>query len=1560
MKRVKLHPTKSLQLFEKHEVRKVNHVKKVSYGFIDSSMLYGDNSDSESEQMPKGKEFILKNLAKFGTMRIQKFFYHWKTSSAIVQSQKLYTMISTLHRIFLTKGKRVFHPPRIIKDADEIMTRTIKKIIQIKNRLLDSSLYRWKIFRTALYTKEKAVVFYRACQVAGHCFRDAFYMWREKTLARESIKRTTATQMFRFVLNKCFRGRFKLFVFKTYMRVGPKQAVGRVFTLLSQKYLENNRLAFRKWALTIEAWDMQKLQLVKDTSLANMLNIWNRYIVLRLKKAFSEFMRNNKPLKIRLVRTLVNAYKGKKYRCWVKWIREANGYRGKFKALKMETALKRATRKFQKAGFSVFISKINFGNEIQCLKDLYFNRLRFGFNRIRLKAKNSEIWTQRQLLKNLKVDFKILKNRNRKIASKCFEGLLVKLVKPDFETLSKVAQEKKLKAKYSLEVITKTFTKKTTTILRKWKRTSNVATAKIAKNSANGFKIHFKIGKFPLKNLRLAFQQIMASESRVKSAVRVFFSKIEKRSSLALRTWKNYSEKVNENKLLNAVKTQKLRNALMKIPNRTLKIAFSRIVTSESRSKAAVRTVIKQIIKKPKIVFKLWKMYISSCKNKSLLDNYRSSKVKSTLYKLTSKSCRGCFTRIIGEGNLIKGAIKKIVSCLDGKKANGWALWKIFIMQCKSKAILNNANCFKLKGKMQGMIIRRERDTFKRIVGDGNAVKGAIQSVMAKIIRRPKGALKAWSKYVLDSKEKVLLTNCKSEKLRNALGRIPRRMLKNVFQRIIGNGNACAGALRAIFIALTKKKSLAFMKYKEFNEFCKKKLLLTNLKSQKLRQSLSRIPLRTLCLAFSIVTRPHNYISKRLKSLNQVFLSKFTHFFQYWKLKFYKAQAKKRSIKSISHIYKQKLQQTLSKYKTSIHNKSQNLILRSLKGQKLHLSLQKLIRKRFNTFKLRLLNKPNETLVKLTLISLKYFKKPREVLKAWKEYVFKVKKGILLDRMRSEKLKVVISRISSRTFSIVTRTILLLPVVIRKFFRICLQNHRENLKKTLRSWSKYVDRCKQGQLLDSVRTEKLRKHLVNINRRHIRDAIERVLGDGSRVKGSLRRMMFQIHKCKMLSLQKWKDWFMRTRAKEAERKIKGFQLKIILRKVPDRTLRSAVDRVIGNGTRAIGAIRRMMAHIKSRCNNAFHIWKDFLSMKKERDMKRAIKLKSLTDLIMQRTSRIMIDSIIGDCRIRRLLTKLVNNYKIVQKNALDLLWGRVEKIRTIRKVNSAYFVFKTLVALAKKVVTARFMYWKNLEYLRKRRIIRKTLGKLIQNTSISYEIGFWKWKFVISRTGTQLNPKHSLFFKRLFIITSNYTNRLTQFALFKIVLNFKAHPMSVKLNLPKTLASMMKGSPDNEMMFHTPETKIRSKLEFYDDFSTVSTVQSALNKDNTLRIKQKGAVQVLYFDICKVVNRKMSVVFASLDAYVKKFGVIDQEKSRLVQQINELRYEKHSLLEDNNTLRVHNDTLISRLEKNTLDIQQIHLNLDLVKIASMVKIVKRQVDLVSLAAFHMIASISLN
>ena len=87
----------------------------------------------------------------------------------------MFTMISILHRIFIFKAKRVYNPPRIIKDADEIMRRTFKKLIQIKDTLLNSAVIRWKNFKNICKIREKSKILFKIHSMSENRRRDAFY-----------------------------------------------------------------------------------------------------------------------------------------------------------------------------------------------------------------------------------------------------------------------------------------------------------------------------------------------------------------------------------------------------------------------------------------------------------------------------------------------------------------------------------------------------------------------------------------------------------------------------------------------------------------------------------------------------------------------------------------------------------------------------------------------------------------------------------------------------------------------------------------------------------------------------------------------------------------------------------------------------------------------------------------------------------------------------------------------------------------------------------------------------------------------------------------------------------------------------------------------------------------------------------------------------------------------------------------------------------------------------------------------------------------------------------------
>ena len=64
--------------------------------------------------------------------------------------------------------------------------------------------------------------------------------------------------------------------------------------------------------------------------------------------------------------------------------------------------------------------------------------------------------------------------------------------------------------------------------------------------------------------------------------------------------------------------------------------------------------------RKPKEAFDRWRKYVQAINNHEILDNVRSQKLLICLEKIPKSKLRDVTQRIIGEGDKVKGAIKKI------------------------------------------------------------------------------------------------------------------------------------------------------------------------------------------------------------------------------------------------------------------------------------------------------------------------------------------------------------------------------------------------------------------------------------------------------------------------------------------------------------------------------------------------------------------------------------------------------------------------------------------------------------------------------------------------------------------------------------------------------------------------------------------------------------------------------------------------------------------------------------------------------------------------------------
>lgn len=126
------------------------------------------------------------------------------------------------------------------------------------------------------------------------------------------------------------------------------------------------------------------------------------------------------------------------------------------------------------------------------------------------------------------------------------------------------------------------------------------------------------------------------------------------------------------------------------------------------------------------------------------------------------------------------------------------------------------------------------------------------------------------------------------------------------------------------------------------------------------------------------------------------------------------------------------------------------------------------------------------------------------------------------------------------------------------------------------------------------------------------------------------------------------------------------------------------------------------------------------------------------------------------------------------------------------KFNSIIFGYRALVSRMqgaiklrdilrkryKQIMKHRYTRWKQDELIHRKRLMRKYLMKIMFNTSIGYQIGFWRFKYIIDKYGTALYPKHSMMYKRLDKTITQCNRRYMQLAFFKIVLSFRTSPLT--------------------------------------------------------------------------------------------------------------------------------------------------------------------------------------
>ncbi|OMJ81595.1 hypothetical protein SteCoe_17904 [Stentor coeruleus] len=1317
--------------------------------------------------MARFQEYLLKNLAKILKISLQTYFAKWKNTQRTVDSAKMFGMIAVLQRIFANKGKRVFHPPYIVKDADEIMRRTIKKIRSIIHGLYDSAFIRWHYHKIACNIREKACVFYRACQLASNPIKNAFSFWREKLHSKVTVMRTSGTSKMVRALDKCFRARFKLLLFKTYLKIKPKKLLFRVFNFYSKKYCDETRSSFYLWKLSKESSDGKALQILKDSAVFDIIKNWKKSINYKLKQGFYGFMKNNKHRKLILIRAFITSWKIKKIQAWDRLKALSKDHTKKFKALKMATALKRATRRPQKYGLSKFIIVFPLRSAVSHLVYLFTLRMQRALFACSLFAKNLENVDIKTMTRGLRKDLKKERLRSGKATARSFAEVIKNIPRRVLGvSLKRITIDDEKKIKISIRAMINVFIIRPKEALATWFKFMHAVKNGLMLNQVRAEKLKNTLAHALARTERDAFQRITGSGDKVKGALKSFIRAIEKKTKISLEIWRKYVMSCKHGDLFDAIRSQKLIVNLTNIQKRIMRDSFQRVGGSGDKVKGAVKSFIRAMEKKTKFSLEKWKRFVIGCKHGDLFDAVRSQKLLILLKNIPKRTMKDGFQRIVGQGDKIRGALKSFVRAIEKKTKFSIEKWRKYVAKCRHGDLFDAVRSQKLLILLKNIPRRTMKDGLQRIVGSGDKVKGALKSFIRAIEKKTKFSIEKWQKFVMGCKHGDLFDAIRSQKLILHLGSIEKRTIKDSFQRIEGCGSKAIGALKSFVKALEKKTKFSVEKWKKYIISCKHGALLDAVRSQTLKNHLFGLQKRTTRDAFQRVSGAGDKIFAGIKSIirriekrTQVALKtwkfyaedckygKLLNMIKCEKLRLALMKVPSRTIKdayqrivgggdkikgAVRSVMKQiEKRQGFAyvKWKEYVNKCKHGDLIDGLKSQKLKNSLEHIIIRKVRDTVQRVLGAGDKIKGVIKDMIRRIEKRPQFAFVKWKTFYVEIKQGILLDAIKTEKLRKALFNVPARTMRNAFQLIIGSGNKVKGAINIIIKQIEKKPKIVLKKWNKMIIEIKQGILLDACRTEKLRNALNKVPRRVLRDAMMRAVGDGGKVNGVLKSLKYSVERRPRDALYKWKKYIQDCHKGKVMDALRAFKLSICMVKIPKRTLRDSYVRMQGNGNLLAGVFKNLENKIKNIPRIAFSKWKDWDQAVRNgliMDRMRAQKLKNALQLIPSRTMKGAFQRIIGNGnRVAGALKDLSRVYRNLIRSSYQK-WGKFIQDCKCKKIFEAFRTEKLRLSLFR--LTLRTLKVSQNKIIGMGNAVNGALQRIFLACDKMTRVGYFRWK----------------------------------------------------------------------------------------------------------------------------------------------------------------------------------------------------------------------------------------
>ena len=725
-------------------------------------------------------------------------------------------------------------------------------------------------------------------------------------------------------------------------------------------------------------------------------------------------------------------------------------------------------------------------------------------------------------------------------------------------------------------------------------------------------------------------------DPRVKHILLYLAKMTQNRPKEAFNQWKQ----TKMEPLVRKLKAEKLRNVLESIPRRKVKNTFERVLGDGQRLTGFLRRLALAAQKRPSHALRKWRSFVDDCKNKKLLDSLKAKKLQGLLEKIPNRTLRNTLERIMGDGDKIAGAIRRVAMASQRRPRDALRNWRGYVDKCKNKGLLDAVNANKLQHSLKKVPNRILKNTFDRIIGNGSKVSGAMRRFVLSAHRIPREYLAQWRKYVQSCKNGDVLNAMKARRLKEIMNNIPRKQLKDAYDRVIGDGNKVAGAMRRFVLSAQKIPGDCINKWRQYVQMCKNGDMMNAMKARRLREIMNSIPRKTLKDAFSTVTSDSkddvaSALKKFAANIEKRKQSAWTKWNQFVgackrgdvmnvananRLKGLLESIPRRTVKDayeriqgggdkIAGIMRRltieaqkKPKQAFNRWQKYVDQTKQKQLLDNANANRLNNVLRGIPRRTIKDAYERVIGGGNKMAGIMRRLTIEAQKKPKQAFNRWQKYVDQTKQKQLLNNANANRLNNVLRGIPRRTVKDAYERVLGSGNKMAGIMRRLTIEAQKKPKQAFNRWQKYIDQTKQKQLLDNANANRLNNVLRGIPRRTVKDAYERVLGSGNKMAGIMRRLTIEAQKKPKQAFNRWQKYIDQTKQKQLLDNANANKLNNVLRGIPRRRLKDAYERVLGSGNKMAGIMRRLTIEAQKKPKQAFNRWQKYVDQTKQKQL----------------------------------------------------------------------------------------------------------------------------------------------------------------------------------------------------------------------------------------------------------------------------------------------------------------------------------------------------------------------